>query len=271
MPTPSRIVYYGRVKPRKPFPKAPLVVIVVVIVIAALGVGLWYLSNLPQIRIQKISVSGSRTLAPEEIQKKVSQAISGTRWYGFPNDNFFLLSSGSLERALEAAFPRVEAVRVNKKFPQGLSIVVTERFFWGIYCQKQEIIGPCVYIDRLGVAYEELDAFSGSLAPVIHAPEAPQLGAAVVSPALRELYERSEEALAGISAKLVSLEIATATPRDLKLALAEGWHLLVPRDSDPQQWVSVFKTVLDQEIGSRRSKLEYVDLRFGSKVFYKYR
>ena len=51
----------------------------------------------------------------------------------------------------------------------------------------------------------------------------------------------------------------------------EGWSVIVTRAKEPELWLPVLRTLLTEEIKGRRNQLEYLDLRFGNKVFYKFR
>jgi hypothetical protein len=51
--------------------------------------------------------------------------------------------------------------------------------------------------------------------------------------------------------------------------LKEGWYILLNDKNEPDQTFSNLELVLDQEIKEKRPKLDYIDLRFGKKVFYK--
>ncbi len=271
MPTPSRIVYYRRPKRRKPFPRARLYLFLGLILVVVLSWGLRYLANLPYLRIQRISVSGTKTIAPADVEATAKRAIAGTRWWVIPRDHLFLISSRELAATLERAFPSAEKIVVRKKIPPALAIIVTERTLWGIYCQKLEAIGPCFYIDRAGIAYGELTSSEGSLIRTIYAPWPVSPGGQALKTSLIDFYGRAAVALERLPAKLIGLELAPSTPRDARLLLDEGWYLIVPVERDPGEWTGILRTVLDREIGPRRPSLEYVDLRFGSKVFYKFK
>ena len=62
--------------------------------------------------------------------------------------------------------------------------------------------------------------------------------------------------------------VCSATLRDNVdgLLTAELWE----KDDDIEYQLSNLKYVLDEEIKARRGELEYVDLRLGNKVYYKY-
>ncbi|KKT28001.1 MAG: hypothetical protein UW15_C0039G0006 [Parcubacteria group bacterium GW2011_GWC1_44_10] len=59
--------------------------------------------------------------------------------------------------------------------------------------------------------------------------------------------------------------------KDIKITLKEGWHILLSLNVPAEESAANLKLLLDKKIGKQRSKLEYIDLRFLDKAFYKLR
>ncbi len=49
----------------------------------------------------------------------------------------------------------------------------------------------------------------------------------------------------------------------------EGWYILLNTKNEPNPSFNNLKLVFDTQIKEKRLKLEYIDLRFGQKVFFK--
>lgn len=274
MPLPSRIIYAARPKIKKPFPKKTLFAVAALLGSAAIAGGLVYLARLPYLRVGPIEIRGAMTLPPQRIEAEIRQELAGPVFRFLPRDNFFLVSAESIERRLRGRFPQIETVNVGKRFPNRLIVAVGERQLWGVYCERPDETKPprtCFYLDTHGVAYSEVAAVEGWLLPVIYAPVLDGDGGTAVAPATLEFYSRAREALAVIDAHLLAATVSTSTPDDIRLSLAEGWELWVSTNRPVGEWLTVLRTVLEKEISDRRGELEYVDLRFGNKVFYKYR
>ena len=114
-------------------------------------------------------------------------------------------------------------------------------------------------------------AFEGWLLPIIYSPEPATLGQAASRPEMLEFYDQAQKAASAISGQILAMRLSTSTPDDVRLELAEGWQIWVTATRPTSEWLPVLVTVLEKDVGPRRSELEYVDLRFGNKVFYKYR
>jgi len=71
--------------------------------------------------------------------------------------------------------------------------------------------------------------------------------------------------------EIVGFEFSFQIQREFRALTSDGFLLWINRDDDFAGVTKVLKTVLDEEIKDRRAELEYADLRFGNKVFYRYR
>ena len=275
MPSPSRIVYPVKPKARRPFPKRIAFVLLAPAALAALGGGLWYVANLPYLAVDRLEVRGARLLLPSEIEAAVRESIAGRgRWGFIPRSNFFAVSGEAIEKRLGERFSSIEHVDVGRRFPDRLVIEVKERTLWGVYCSRGDTDEPprsCAYLDTSGTAYEELSQFQGWLLPVIFGSGSVVLGTAPIPPATLAFFGQARAALAAVGGELLAVRLSTSTPADARLELAEGWELWVNVTRPTSEWSSALEAVLEQEIGARRPLLEYVDLRLGNKVFYKYR
>ena len=273
MPLGSRIVYPVRPRPRKQFPRAARWLLSAFALLALAAAGFWYALNLQQLAIDRIEVTGMTMLPVPEIERVTRDAIAGVAWRIAPRSNFFLVSSEALERELRRRFSIIERADISKRFPDRLIVRIEERKLWGIYCARGASDAPerCSYLDTRGVAYEELAHVEGSLLPVIYGSRPVLPGEPAVEPTVLDFYRQAGGALSGLQASILSLTFSTSTPEDVRLRLAEGWELWVTHTRPVGEWQSVLATVLGEDIGEKRSRLAYIDLRFGNKVFYKSR
>lgn len=238
---------------------------------AAAGIGAVALLRLPALRVTDIALQGGTEQLRHEVEDAIRAELAGA-WLGVaPRESAILVSARRLARRLRERFPEAAELTVAKEFPARLRVSLRERTPWGVYCEEAAATAspPCAFLDANGVAYEPFSDARGHLFHRISA-SAPVRAGSQVSAAILRYFDASDAALAAIGADLVALAIASSSPGDYRLATAEGWSLLVAADRPPQAWRPLLETVMHREIGERRSELEYVDLRFGNKVFYRY-
>lgn len=228
----------------------------------------------PFFRVGEVRIFGAHSVSASAIEAVVREDLSGNRWLLVPRDNLLFVSAKHVEERLAHEFGSITNIRVDREFPKRLGVNVSERDLWGIACDhepKPDAPSRCFYLDRNGTAYEEVSGVSGWLLPVIYMNGSVAEGADAVPPELMTLFDGSQTSLVRIPERLLSLTVATATPGDVRLRVAEGWEIWASLGDAPEDWGKTLATLLQQEIGDRKKNLNYVDLRFGRKVFYKYR
>lgn len=245
------------------------------ILITSLGVALVYALRLPFWKIQKIELSGLETLGQEEIKIQINESFKGQYAFFLPRNSFFLFSPTSLADVLKSEFPRIKTATVEKKFPDLLKISIKERQLFGVFCNTittSTSTSPCAYIDKTGFAYETAPNSSGSLFIKIKsdAPEA-RAGAKIDPQLMNEILYLGGKLKKGADLETIDYEFYSKNPRELKVKTSDGFKIIFMRDSDWEKTIHALKTVLNQEIKEKRQRLDYIDLRFGNKVFYKLR
>jgi cell division septal protein FtsQ len=83
---------------------------------AVLSVGLLVLSS-PLFAVKAVEISGSAAVSAEEIEKIAGLAVG---------DNLFSFDAGGAEKAL-TAHPYIKSVKINKDFPDKVTVLVEER------------------------------------------------------------------------------------------------------------------------------------------------
>ena len=88
---------------------------------------------------------------------------------------------------------------------------------------------------------------------------------------MREMQFLKDELKKKNGLEIVSYHFFSRVPREIRVETANGFKLWFDRTKNLSESFKVLKTVLEQEIKDRRQELSYIDLRFGNKVFYKYK
>ena len=261
----------------------------VTLAIAVAGSGV-YLLRLPQLQIRKIETVGLQVLTEAAINERVAVLLDGNYFLIVPKRSVLFIRTGTITQILQESFPRLESVTVSRKFPDTLIVSVVERELWGIFCSSgvepsgqisaaledtdlphQEV--GCAYIDKTGFAFERAPSSSGSLIKKIKIDEADlALASYAVEPdIMSDILRLSGRVEDRTKSPVVTYELFSKIPREVRMTVAEGFTLYLNRDGDIVNTLRVLKLVLEEEIKDRRSELEYIDARFGNKVFYKFR
>ena len=271
----SRIVYHGASASKKS--KKVLWVLSALIggAVVLACVGIVYVIRLPALQVHRIAMTGIETLEESAVHTRITESFTGSYAWVLPRSSFFFVSSAGVKADLEREFPRIREARVEKQFPDAMSVAISERPFWGVFCStEQSSTTPvCAYIDPSGVAYARAPEPEGRLIIVVRSDRGDAaLGNAVMDAGLMDqmreiatgLEEKAETPVSGFM-------ISSRVPGEIRAIAAEGFALIFARDSNIGESISVFRQVLEREIKDRRNMLEYVDLRLGNNVFYKMR
>lgn len=258
--------------------------------VGLLGFGLYSFAQLEKFRIKNIAVEGTRVLSHDEIRGVATYALDGSLFFFIPKNHYAFMSSRNLAETLQKEFPRIRTVSVKKSFPDGIKIFLEERMEWGIWCselrnKKQELTAiansaltangggqnHCGYIDREGVLFEYPLKISGAFLPVIFDDSRSEIrgGERVVAADVISFFETARNrAKPELGIVFTELEISQELLDDYYLYTNEGWYALVPRLGDQALWFNPLKALLHHEL-QNRAELEYIDARFGNKLFYK--
>jgi len=233
--------------------------------------GVVYLLRYPAWQITEISLSGFERVAPADIETKIQEDLRGSRALVLPRSSYFLFDSAASEEKILKDFPRLESIQIRKEFPSKISVVAKEREFWAIYCAGES--GRCGYSDRTGFVYEEAPVSTGSLIlTVFRDTGAVEIPSQSLERALVEKFILFGELLKNETDEEVeSFILSGGLDDEFRARVREGFLLYVKRDDDFVRVTKTLKIFLEKEIGEKKRSLEYVDLRFGNKIFYKSR
>ncbi len=234
------------------------------------------LSQLHALRITKLSFSGNKNVPIEDMASLIRENLSGSYWHLFPKQNVFLVRTNDLEEQLRAAFPRLKRVMINRVNFGTLSVLVEEREPFAFWCNGAD---TCFFLDKAGFIFAPAAQFSKNSTFVRYAG-----GEADAEHPVGSLFT-SESAFEAIQTFIGELKRQLHF-RTMRVE-SEGERMtfiVVPAGSN--ETFSIFVTAttsydtaladLDTIVASSDFKeavpalsdLEYIDLRFGNKVFY---
>lgn len=229
-----------------------------------------------QFTITSITITGTEGKLKQELRTYIDAALEEQRFFVVRQDKTILFPSDSLKYGLLETFVGIESAVVATELPHALIVEVQERSIEGIWCAYQNVssggVPACYFYDHEGVAYEEApNAARGFLITVVHDETVAfaSRGEIVLDNSILTYVRELVAALKKTYEK--PLYVALKENGELRVGFLAGWEAyLVPSVSATEQ-AEALGLVLKEEIGQRSSELEYVDVRLGSKVFYKFK
>lgn len=246
----------------------------------------FYLANHERLAIKEITIYGNKTLNNESLLVATREVLAG-RYLGLiRRDNFLFYPRKELTLALKQKFDKLATLDLTASYDGQLTLFITEREARVLWCL--ELAAPCVYLDQTGLAFSPAPQFSGPVMLTVLASRVATLNSFPLSAGdfahLLSFATRLPPVLPkSLMARPIAYRASLLPEGDLELwlkgvgeNLANPIRLRLNLADDPAQLESSLQSAFGvtnflEEVRSRRADLEYLDLRFADKVFYKFR
>ncbi len=248
--------------------------------------GLIYVSRLKQLNISEVKIVGNKVEDNKEVIKIVERNLSGHYLWLFPKKNIFLYPKNAIKNDLMMKFNRFKDISLSIKDEQVLEVEVGEREGLYAWCGENlptgDIQHECYLMDENGYIFAEAPYISGEVYFKFYGLQeidGSPLGVNFLNENFQKfiLFKKSLEQIG-----LKPVAAYTKDNIDIKLFLARGKSVLMgPQvtfkiDSDLDKLAENLQSALSTEpllsnFKNKYSSLEYIDLRFGNKVYYKFR
>ncbi len=242
-----------------------------IVIIGALIYGMWR----PEVRIHETFIQATDT---EALEPLVREALSGTYVGILPRDSIFLFSKEKIRHAILNAYPDIAAVSIFRTGFNSIRVKTIERvsaFDWcgaspgaDVSCYQTDAEG---FIFAPSVMTAPQDASSTPSVPLrIYAPltasstsDTP-LRSYVENPSVIPSALKFERAMEQLSANVVSIQIRD-DEADLHLEGGTRITYVLGKEEKAAQLAATAFPQLNLNDGS----VEYIDLRFDGKVYFK--
>jgi len=216
--------------------------------------------------IKEVNITGLKTVPEEQVMLEVNNIFSQKKFVFLKSRNYFIFSTDKMRAHVLGTFPKIGEIYIRKN-PEALEIIVEERGAVGVWCS----VGECFYFDKKGVIFEQAPRSTGSLILAVEDERNfdPSLGATVLTSAEIIFLEEAKGLIQRNFPFNARLFVITKKS-EFEFLTSENWRVFLNKKESPQYQLSNLKYLLDEEIKNRRRELDYVDLRLGNKVYYKY-
>jgi cell division septal protein FtsQ len=242
------------------------------LLLALLVYGVHWASYLPRLNIAAVEVSGANTISPELIEQYADSVLHDGSYHFISHSNIFAYPKAVLAHDIVADFPGIRAADVSRNgiFSNTLSVRVEERAPFAQWCEGT----ICYVLDDSGFIYAPYDASSTAALPngyvffgALASSTAP-VGQTFIPghmPGVVALLTILQQQT-GFSPRTIAIE----GDQDLVIRFFEGFDLKASFGADASTLARNLKLVLNSDaLQGKEASIEYIDLRFGDRVFYK--
>lgn len=256
--------------------------ILTILGLVLLWTGLFFISSLKYITIDSVKVVGTSPVSSTYITETAKKLLEGRYFYTIPRSNIFFYPKRKIEQAILEAYPRIENVAVGYNNFHSIDIAVVERATSAIWCQGST--KTLSVVSKSGENCYEVDSTGMIFAPHIFVATSTDKFITLYSANSKEEPIKQNFVDAQFFQKLLNfaddLSQAGYTTKsfseradgDFEATLYQGQRLIFSKDSDLSLVLSNLQTIVSAQDFIKAggfSKVDYFDLRFGNKVYYK--
>jgi len=225
----------------------------------------FFLSSVFQ--INEIKVSGNKRVSTESIQNVIGGQISEKIIF-FQSESIFLVDFPKIKKVLLAEFPNIYEIYLKRKFPDIILVQIDEREAVANWCRGED----CFYLDKEGIIFER-GKDEGKLIIRSETSEGELiLGSEAVEKKIVDAVLEIQKELKEDLGLAVNEFILPQEKHKLTVKMPEGWEIYFDTQREVSDQLFNLDLALKEKIPpEKRGNLEYVDLRFGNKVFFRYR
>jgi hypothetical protein len=239
---------------------------VALVLVVGLAWAVSWASYLPQLRLTHIEVSGTHALSSNIVRAVAEAQVYDGRWFVAPDD-ILAFPAAAIVRTLES-FPRIASASVTRPSPlsQTASVVVVEREPYARWCASAS---DCYLMDDGGFIFARA---------VDETPRSPVVFMGAIASTTNPIGMRFEpEHFAAIKSFVERFAETEYVPSVVTMGEGSDFTVTLPTFSvlaslgeDPATLIRNLELALQSETLARAtSSLEYVDLRFGDRVYFK--
>ena len=255
----------------------------------ALGGWIWFTAFSPTFRITDIQIRGADRIPNWEIHDAVIEALKKRRWLLFPETSILIASEEDISETLNERFV-LESLSITKKPPHTLVIDLKERVS-AILLQlpdgSQGLIDLQGTITRIykpeealevvpkqGPTLDEQQGHSRAHYPPLFDDKNDEitLRAQAVRPEVVQAVidlPKLFDARFNRAPYLTETHIDGMSSQTLRVVTSEGWAIYLDASGKLQEQLDNAQTILKTKVGPDRKNLNYIDVRFGDKIFFK--
>ncbi len=243
----------------------------VLIALAAAAYAVHFISYLDSLVVSEVRVTGAQKVEPSIIRTYVESELSDDSWQYFSRRNIFLYPREEIEAGVVATFPRVKAAQISRTalFSQELIVDIEEREQYALWCKSES---DCYAMDDAGFIFTAMATTSGEDLRTIYrfsgGLDAEPIGANLVP----QYFAGTLQLLTTVQEEtgLIPYRIDMLRDQDFHVYVSQGFFIKASLGQDAGALARNLELVLESEaLRDRIGDIEYVDMRFGNRVYYK--
>jgi len=218
-------------------------------------------------QIQEIRVVGNQQVATAKIQNLVREQTRKKILF-FDSESIFLIDAKKIGASLLTQFPQIGSADTKRDFPNQLEVSIRERVPVAVFLQEQNLF----LVDEEGIAFKHASGTPLNIFTIqdqIFERDI-SLGDQVVEKEKLTQFLSIGSHLKEADLLLESVEVLSQERVNARVFV--GWEIYFNLAQNLDWQLEKLTLVLENQISEeQRGELEYIDVRFGDKAYYRYR
>jgi hypothetical protein len=233
--------------------------------------GLSYLSFLPSVTIDEVKVSDSLSPNNEAIKIFTEERLAKNLLFFFSGKNSLIYQGSQIEKGLKENFPEIREVNLSLFNFKILSIEGTLREPVALWCESGGT-SSCFTIDESGFSFLQ-EKFDGQALIFRVTGNTPKSADRVMP---EDVFKNMIFFVRELKASGLDLSsVVVESPLEIRLNFRLGGVMILDQSDDFSQILVRVRALLgDKDLGfgtpTFMKNLEYVDIRYGNKIIYKF-
>lgn len=242
-----------------------------IVLLVVLLYGVHWFSYRPSVRISTVSVRGAMLQEPGDVSNYVSEQLRAGAGGFIARDNIFAYPKEELRAGIVRSFPRLKSVRIGRGGMFGTTLIVNvdEHTAYATWCTESN---ACYVFNDTGLIFAGTERAGKPELPytfIAGLDGQTPIGAVFLPGKLQgvlDLLQRMREA------RFVPTTVHVLDEQDYTIALTNGFTIKAAFGQDIDTIVHNLELVsVSPALRGKEANLEYIDLRFGNRVYYKFK
>ena len=246
--------------------------------------GFIFFARYPKLQLGTIVVSGNQIVSTDDITHAVEQMLHGNYAYVIPHANAFFYPKAKIVANLENSFPRLKNISVYRINHTTLAVTVTERRGYALWCGANttaiDMTAPCYFTDDTGKIISTAPYYSGNVYPRFfggNSTDIDPLGKVFIDESQFQNLLSFLSRITGFGFRVKAINLLSPNEYNFILDIGKQKTAIIRflPTSDYKTLadnlaVALQKKEFADKIKKNLSNLQYFDLRFTNKVYYKF-
>ncbi len=232
--------------------------------------GIWYVTRLEQVTIDQVEVTGHQTVAEERIQQKTNAVLDESAVLGLiPNRFTFTYPRQQIEAVLQE-IPRIAKVEIEIKNRTTVMVTVEEYVPDALWCDYDSL-ETCYFLNDEGVAFAPSPRLSGgSFIRYVRSGRDPERNLSLIEEIVLEDIDWFMFHLQQLF-NFYPILIALYEDDRVVYTTADGRQILITLRQGVDETLQHLEVFFGSEefLHLRDESFEYIDARFGNRIFLK--